>query len=183
MNIYRPYPSDLYDSFYLIDTNKKDDIIDRFLNRGKYQNVEERGEWPDINVEIESLGTKRGDFFGISACSIICNMNAWKVLKPLIDNSVKLLPIIYKDDTYFLLKATNIVDCLDYTRASILRSPKTGRVLGVNKYAFKESCIKDENFFVIPEIKFDILVSQKFKDCVEQNRLEGLLFQQLEVET
>ena len=180
MNIYHPYPnSDSYDRFYPLNLVKGSDTIARFLNTGKYQKIEEKNDWKPLPVEVQSLDTKRGDFLGLVAHHFTCNDRAWKILEPLIKHSVKLFPIKYRDKTYYLLKAINIIDCLDYVNADVLRSQETGRVLGVNKYAFKETLIQNEHLFALPEMKFDIIVSQEFKDSVEKSGLEGLLFQQL----
>jgi hypothetical protein len=179
MKIYHPYPdTDNYDRFYPSNLIDGVDVLSRFLNTGKYQNIEEKSEWEPLPVEVQSLDTKRGAFLGIVAHHLVCNSHAWKILEPLIGSNVKLFPIEYTKYSYYLLKVINIIDCLDYTKADVLRS-ETGRVLGVNKYAFQENLIKTEHFFALPEIKFDILVSQEFKDCVEQNGLEGLLFEQV----
>lgn len=179
MNIYHPYPnSDQYNRFYPLNLVEGADKLSRFLNTGKYQNIEEKSNWHPLPVEIQSLNTKRGDFLGIVAHHITCNSRALEILKSLIGNSVKPFPFEYNGDAYFLLKVINIIDCLDYTRADVLRSQE-GRVLGINKYAFKEESIENKHFFALTEIKFDILVSQTFKDYVEQNELEGLLFEQV----
>jgi hypothetical protein len=180
MNIYHPYPnSDSYDRFYPLNLAKDLDTIARFLNTGKYQEIEEKNDWEPLPVEVQSLDTKRGDFLGIVAHHFTCNDRAWKILEPLIKQNVKLFPIGYKQQNYFLIKVINIIDCLDYTRADVLRCPETERVLGINKYAFKEDLIQNEHLFALPEMRFDILASQEFKDSVEKNGLEGLLFRQL----
>jgi hypothetical protein len=179
MKIYHPYPdTDNYDRFYPSNLVEGSNILSRFLNTGKYQNIEEESDWKPLSVEVQSLNTKRGVFSGIDAQHITCNSRAWEVLEPLISSSVKLFPIDYKGDIYYLLKVINIIDCLDYDKADVFRF-ETGKVLGINKYAFQESLIQNQHFFALPEIKFNILVSQEFKDCIEQNGLEGLLFEQV----
>jgi hypothetical protein len=180
MNIYVPYSnSDEYDCFYPLDQQGSHDILQRFLNLGKYQNIEELSEWKPLPVGIESLGTKRGDFLTVIAYSFACNKGAWKVLEPLIGDSVELLPLECSEGEFNLLKVINIIDCLDYSKADVFRFQETGRVLHVRKYAFKEDLIRDRHFFAIPEKKYGILVSQSFKDLVEQNQLKGLTFKQV----
>jgi hypothetical protein len=154
-------------------------ILQRFLNMGKYQDIEENSAWNPLEVRIESFGTKRGDFFSIIARKFACNQETWEILTPLIKNDVQLLPLKSDDGDFSILKVINIVDCLDHSKADIFRSPETGKVLRVRKYAFKEELIQKQHFFAIPESKFGILVSQSFKDLVEKNNLKGLNFEQI----
>ena len=68
MNIYSPRPNcDDYDSFYRLDQEQSFDILNRFLNFGKYQEIEEKSAWIPLEVKIESYDTKRGDFFSVIA--------------------------------------------------------------------------------------------------------------------
>ncbi|MBN3881457.1 MAG: hypothetical protein HWQ44_00315 [Nostoc sp. JL34] len=180
MNIYIPIPdSDNYDGFYYLDQEKSHDILSRFLNFSVYQDIEEKSEWIPLPVGIESFDTKRGDFLGVVAWTFACNNRAWKILEPLIGDSVKLLPLQCDEGEFNILKVINIIDCLDRSKADLFIFEETGRVLGIEKYAFKEELIQDQHFFAIPECKFVILVSQKFKDLVEQHQLEGLNFKQV----
>jgi hypothetical protein len=177
MNVYIPYPNcDDYDCFYPLDQSSSHDILNRFLNFGKYQNIEEQSEWIPLPVGIESLGTKRGDFLAVIAYSFACNKKTYSILESLIGNSVELLPLLCADGEFSILKVTNIIDCLDHTNIDALISKESGRILHIRKYAFKEDMIKNQHFFSIPEKKFGILVSQEFKDLVEKNKLEGLSF-------
>ncbi|BCL36436.1 imm11 family protein [Nostoc sp. MS1] len=180
MNIYIPIPdSDNYDGFYYLDQENSHDILSRFLNFAMYQDIEEKSEWIPLPVGIESFGTKRGDFLGVVAWTFACNNRAWKILEPLIGNSVKLLPLQCDEGEFNILKVINIIDCLDYSRADLFIFEETGRVLRIEKYAFKEELIQDQHFFAVPECKFGILVSQKFKDVVDQHQLKGLKFKQV----
>lgn len=180
MNIYTPFPDcDNYDSLYRLDQEKSFDILQRFLNMGKYQDVEESSIWTPLEVRIESLNTKRGDFFSIIARKFASTQKAWNILAPLIENNVQLLPLKSDDGDFNILKVINTIDCLDHTKADIFRSPETNRVLRIRKYVFKTELIQNQHFFSIPESKFGILVSQSFKDLVEQNNLKGLKFEQV----
>lgn len=180
MNIYIPVPDcDNYDSFCRFEQEQSHDILQRFLNTGKYQEIEERSTWIPMNVGFESCGTKRGDFFSVFARAFACNSKAWNILEPLISDSVKTLPLECDSKEFNLLKVTNIIDCLDYSKADVFRFQKTGRVLGIRKHAFKEELIMNQHFFAIPEIRFESLVSETFKNVVEQNKLEGLIFEQV----
>ena len=80
---------------------------------------------------------------------------------------------------FVMLKITNVVDCLDYTRAEVKRFPSSGRVMQVISYAFKKDRLDNKIIFRIPEQTSRVYASQQFKDCVEKNQLEGLIFSEV----
>ncbi|MEH1824162.1 MAG: DUF1629 domain-containing protein [Nostoc sp.] len=180
MNIYIPIPdSDNYDGFYPLNQEYAHGILSRFLNFAMYQDIEEKSEWIPLPVGIKPFSTKRGDFLGVVAWTFACNNKAWKILEPLIGDSVKLLPLQCDEGEFNILKVINIIDCLDRSKADLFIFEETGRVLRIEKHAFKEELIQDQHFFAVPECKFGILVSQKFKDLVEESQLKGLKFKQV----
>jgi hypothetical protein len=183
MNIYLPYPeSDDYDRFTFEDNDEARKILSLFFDYQKDPNVLLNRVWKPFSVEMYSPHRKkctRGDFLAISARSIVCNLQVWEIIEPLIGKHVQLLDIMYNDDVYYILKVTTIIDCLDYSRAEVLRSSKTGRVLYVKKYAFKEELIHSSVLFVIPEMESSNIVTQAFKDFIEEHNLKGLGFQKI----
>ena len=180
MNIYLPYPNvDSYDSIHPVNMREGHDYLDRFLNHGKYQNINEESEYIPVQSCIHSFETKRGNFLGAGGNTLACDIHTWNILQPIVEDRVKLFPLNCGDKEYIILKVTNIIDCLDYSKADVFRFQETGRVLHINKYAFKKELIRGEHLFAIPEKKFGILVSQEFKNYVEKHDLKGLLFQQV----
>jgi hypothetical protein len=185
MNIYLPYPEvDDYDCFDHGGTEEARKMLNVFFTYHEDPNIELNRVWKPFSVKIETPYTKnngctRGNFLGISARNIVCSPQVWEILKPLIGQHVQLLEITYNNDVFYILKVTTIIDCLDYSKAEVLRSSQTGRVLYVTKYAFKEELIQDNVLFVIPEMKSCKIATQAFKDYIEEHNLQGLGFQKI----
>jgi hypothetical protein len=186
MNIYLPYPEiDDYDYFGFENREKVKEMLKDFFAYREDPSISMNRVWKPFSVKLNppdsSRGNifRRGDFLGISARNIVCSPQTWEILKPLIGQHVQLLEITYNNDVFYILKVTTIIDCLDYSKAEVLRSSQTGRVLYVTKYAFKEELIQDNVLFVIPEMKSCKIATQAFKDYIEKHDLQGLGFQQI----
>jgi hypothetical protein len=176
MNIYQVYHDcDVYDSLYFINEDD-DDFLDRFFGFTIYQNQPNRPTWKPLVVEFERE-EKRTEFPNLSG-RFACSDKAWQIIAPLINNHVELLPLQCELGNYYIVK-TERIDCLDYSRAVVERFDDSERVMEVVSYAFKEDCLKDKHLFTIPEEFATNFVSQTFKDCIEANGLEGLIFRQI----
>ncbi|HLO46818.1 MAG TPA: DUF1629 domain-containing protein [Kamptonema sp.] len=175
MKVYYPKADvDNYDSFI---ANEDDGILLlHFL--GDLHWYELPGSWQPIPVEIYSAG-KPGDFPAIVGFHQTLSERAVRILQPIMGESVELLPVVCTTgERYFVIKIVDVVDCLDYSRAVVRRNSHSGRVTVIDSFAFKDGCIGDRNIFRLPELN-RALVSQAFKDCVENNGLEGLRFKQV----
>jgi hypothetical protein len=171
MKIYEIVPeSNKYDSLYCIDENGYR-VIRHFLGYRPYDKAPD--SWQPIRVAIDKMD-KQGEFPALST-AIVFSSKALQILKPLTENSVEFLPLECDSGEFVMLKPTSI-DCLDYDRAEVRRFPSSGRVMDVLSYAFKTNNLGNKTIFKIPEQKARVYVSQEFKDCVESNKLEGLIF-------
>ncbi|MEG3928598.1 hypothetical protein QUA81_20875 [Microcoleus sp. F6_B4] len=177
MNIYNPKPeANIYDS--LLAVNEEDEILLlHFLGDLHWYEVPE--VWQPIPVEVYSKG-KPGDFPSIVALHLTLSERAARILQPIMGESVELLPVVCTTtgERYFAIKVLDVVDCLDHSRSVVGRNSHSGRVTVIDSFAFKDGCIGDRNIFRLPELN-RALVSQTFKDCVENNGLEGLIFKQV----
>ena len=173
MRIYRARP-DVKNYAHLVQTSEEDPLILlHFIGYRKLDNIQD--SWKPITVELDSVG-KLGDFPALVAYHLTFSERAWNLLYPLMAESVEPLPLRCNSGNYTTIRVVDVVDCLDHSRAVVRRFPSSDRVCGIDYYAFKEGCSGDRNIFTIPEIKLDMFVSQKLKDCVESNELEGLIF-------
>lgn len=171
MNIFYPIPdSDEYDRLYC--PNKEDRGILGELRFSSQPNH----SWESLPVEIDPAG-KSGDFPSISGHQLVFSQRAWQVLKPIVEKSAEALPLICASGNYFVINVFDIVDCLDLSNAQVSRF-SDGRLMRIKSYAFKEGCIGDRNIFKLPQPS-DVLVTQTFKDVVEKNDLEGLIFRKV----
>lgn len=174
MKIYEIVPDpDMYDSLYYVNDNDYR-IANHFLGYRHYDKAPET--WRAIPVAIEKMD-KQGEFPSLSTAIVFSN-KALQILKPLIEKSVEFLPLQCYSGEFVILKPPSI-NCLDYECARVRRFPSSGRVMDVLSYAFKIESLNNKNIFKIPEQKARVYVSQKFKDCVEGNKLEGLIFREI----
>ncbi len=169
---------DVYDALYCNDDSEYRLIL-RFFGYYPYHQDKSPKVWKPITVKIDPRH-KKGDF--PSLCPfLVFSSRARKVLQPLIGNYVEFLPLKLEGDLeqYAIIKIKQRTDCLDYSRAEVKRFSHSGRVMRVLKFAFKKGSLNNKNFFNIPEETAGIFVSDKFKNCVEDNNLEGLIFREV----
>ncbi|MDC0831969.1 hypothetical protein CKA32_001752 [Geitlerinema sp. FC II] len=178
-NIYRPIPDvNIYDRIDLVEDLCDEDLLGILHLLGyPASSKNPQQEWNPVRVKIKP-GQKSGHFPGFIGFHLIFNEKSVKILYPLIEGYVKLFPLVYDSgDRYFAIGVLEVVDCLNYSLAQIQRS-SAGRVIRVKKYAFYEERIGDRPIFRLPEENV-ALVSDRFKECVEQHQLEGLIFQKV----
>ena len=175
MKIYEIVPdSNKYDSLYCINDDGYR-IIRHFLGYRPYDKAPE--SWQAIPVAIDKMD-KKGNFPALST-AIVFSEKALQILTPLTEETVEILPLKCNSGQFVILKVTDVIDCLDYSRAKVRRFPSSGRVMDILSYAFKTERLDNKNIFKIPEQKARVYVSQTFKECVENNKLEGLIFREV----
>ena len=99
---------------------------------------------------------------------------ALEVLHPLIKDDVDVLDLITDVGKFYALNVFTC-DCLDHSR-SVFERFRSGRIMRVEKYAFKPRCLGGKHIFRLPEIWAYVFVDEAFKQMVEQHDLKGLLF-------
>lgn len=106
----------------------------------------------------------------------VFNQKAKDILEEHIGSSVEFLPLDYKEENIFLLNVTQLIP-LDIENAEVVYFPDNVRILDIEKYDFKEKDIDNAMIFTAKEKPLlDILVTEKFKQIVEENNLTGLKF-------
>lgn len=123
----------------------------------------------------------RGDFPVLFGTEVIFRERALQALRPLIKDSIQVIPLQCKEDKLYLIHVTNFVDCLDRTRSKIkwLTGFENKIIFQVHHYEFFEKNIVQENIFRIPELFTTTFVSDTFKTTVEGQGLQGLLWEPL----
>lgn len=98
-------------------------------------------------------------------------------LKPLIGDSIEILPINVAEKDYKIINVIKVLDCIDYDNAEVKRLP-SGGVLRFLKYAFQKDVVENEHIFRIKEKPGSrLFVSDDFKKVVEENNLTGFKFE------
>lgn len=102
---------------------------------------------------------------------------ALKILHPLIKNNVEVLNVLTDIGTFYALNVFTC-NCLDQTKSVFVRFDDGG-IMRVERYAFRPGSLEGKHIFRIPEVWSNTFVDEAFKQTVEENRLEGLVFYQV----
>lgn len=121
---------------------------------------------------------KRGDFPCIGGAVPVFTERAVKTLRPLIGDSVEILPLVCDEDDLYIINVIDVVDCLDRERSK-LKFFSSGAVMRVEHYVFVEEALRGKHIFKIPERPVAVFVSDAFKFVVEGEGLEGLRWKPL----
>lgn len=125
--------------------------------------------------EVEERAKPIPDFtLGVVVDAI--SANARRILEQLIGDDVEFLPLSTEVGPYYDLNIKR-VDCLDEKHSIVSRYESSGRIMDVQRYAFRWEQIQAHHIFCLPELgNMRIFVSGAFKAAVEQNRLIGFVF-------
>lgn len=125
--------------------------------------------WSDPDVEFH------GDFPPVGI-ECVMSHRAYKVLAPLIAESVEQLAIDVPGGGLTLLHVLDVVDCLDENGSQLFRLPDE-KILFVHQYRFDESLTRGHHIFRIPQTRgIEILVSEEFRETVRAAGLKGYCF-------
>ena len=109
-----------------------------------------------------------------------------EVLRDMISPHVELLPLSSRQGEFTAFKVLTIVDALDRERSDIEWAPQLKRQLGnprvvrrVKKFVFREERLVDQVLFRLPELPWDLFVTDVFMRAVEQHQLAGFEFTQV----
>jgi len=78
------------------------------------------GHWEPLEASVAKGEPKH---FAYMSTLLVCNDEAWQMLKVELKDEVEALPINVDGFLYYILNVINIVDCLDMDRSKFLRLP------------------------------------------------------------
>ena len=108
--------------------------------------------------------------------TIAFNHKSKAILNPLINNYVEYFELFSEFGTFFEICVKQL-DCLDEKHSEIKYFQSSGRIMKIEKFAFKWDLIKDVPIFCLPETGAKpIIVSQTFREYVLKNEIKGLIF-------
>ena len=137
--------------------------------------------WKPVHVELWENGDEAkkpiGDFPCLSGLApLAISARALEVLYPLIKDTVEVLDLITKPPLgKFYALNIFFADCLDHSKSVFVRFDD-GRIMRVEKYAFRPHCLEGKHLFRLPEKWPSVFADDVFKQAVEENGLEGLGF-------
>lgn len=161
---------DLYDNLIPKETFSTEEI-QSFDGRSKLSNwkpIEVTRMEPEKNIQ---LGDAPGFFLPVFS------KKAVEILKPLIQNYVEFLPLIF-EEKYYVINVVNVLDAIDYDLSEYKTFRDGKRIMAFKKYCFKVEAIGENHIFkIIDEKRRGAFVTDKFKSIVEKNNLNGFKFE------
>jgi hypothetical protein len=119
------------------------------------------------------------DITSLNGLALVFSKRALDTLAPLVGSSIEALPLELDCPLgeFYVINVLELVDCLDESRAEIERFPKGGKIMAVDKYAFKPGCTDGKHIFKLAGFEMgDVLVSEEFKRLVQGRKLVGTRF-------
>lgn len=126
---------------------------------------------PDATAEL-------GDFAFLGTIPVL-SARAVGALSSMLEKRAELLKLRYPRGEYYALNVLRTVDALDEGSSELERF-HSGRVMAVNRFAFKAERLQDEVIFRIPQLqRGHVFVTKRFVDSVRQHELMGFSFKQV----
>lgn len=174
--IYRLMPdNDRFHNFALRD-EAKSEVYRRFDGRPL------RDSW--VPLEITAADTDDelamlGDHALLGTIPVL-SRRAVDALRDLLEPAGEFLPLVYERAEYMAFNVTRIIDALDEGKSTINRF-SDGRVMSVEKYAFRPATIDANAVFKIPQLRRAfIFATDPLPAAVKESHLTGFVFSSLE---
>lgn len=127
-------------------------------------------------VFMKKIQKKNPDFVHIADSGIAITENALKVLRPLLEKSVEILPLKSVGTKLYFVNVLEVLDCLNEEKTEYRLSLVTKTKVGINKYALKPEKIIDKHIFKIKGDRFGVFISDQFRRICQNNQLQALDF-------
>lgn len=131
--------------FALVD--HKAGFFDQFDGRSH------RSSWTPIAVQpadVPEDDAKLADFTMLGTVPLV-SRTASKALADLLRGACEFLPVRYPRKEYYLFNVTDVLDALDEAASALTRFP-TGRVMRIDRYAFRADAVAGASVFRIPQL-------------------------------
>ena len=135
--------------------------------------------WNPLNLEyIENK--KKGDCPGLTSRLPILSKAALDILKPLILDSVEILPVSLNGGEFYGINVIQVLDCIDYEKSQVKKFPNSERIMRFIKYSFKKDCVNNAHIFKIKdELGNSPFISDDFRNIIINSNLKGFLFEEV----
>jgi hypothetical protein len=170
--------SDRFQNLVPMDDNERAKLEDRF--DGTWIG----NSWVPVRVRVlrgpNNEGLPAGDFPSLGGVVPVFSLRAIDGLRDLLEPCGELLPLEIIAGDYVAFNTTAVLDALDSERSSIVRFRSSGRVMDIERYAFKPEALGTASIFKLPETRWSrTYVDQAFVDRVEGLRLTGFDFRRV----
>lgn len=134
-----------------------------------------------VPVKVRRLAPRKllelGDAPGFYSHIPVFSERAVEQLQSLIGDTVELLPIGFKKETFYAVNVLSVLDCMDYEK-SIYKTFSDGRIMRFIKYEFIREKVEGQHIFKLVDLSLSYAyVSDEFKSIVESNGLQGFRFE------
>ena len=164
-------------------------------NANNYENLERVGEfslellqsfdgrskvedWTPLAFKAMYGNRPWGDASSYHTHMPIVTRRVIEATRDLLGNNVEILPVLCEKQELFLLNVTQVLDCIDYTRAIYKRFPSSGRIMRFKKFSFiKDKVIGMHVFKIKEQPLYGVFVSDEFRQRILDNGLEGFAFE------
>lgn len=173
--IYVPLGSDGYE---LCQPVRQDDFetLNSLIN-----GIPRASKWAPIPMRILSTEDQRNlirsDAPWLGSHALIFKSGAAESLEAILCANGELLPLVCEVEPGLkIYNPTRLIDALDEDRSAVVRF-QSGKIMMVQRYAFRPDVIGDIDIFKIPNLRVSpTFVTQRFVDCWKSSGLKGLDF-------
>lgn len=137
--------------------------------------------WTEVELYPSSHQTEKGksigDVYPVEVSAVVVNERCFNIIKPYIQGAVQVLNAKRETQQLFALNVTEIRDCLDREKSKLKLFSSSGRIMRIEKYAFRREMLRNAFIFKIPEeVHTHPYVTDDFKNLIEQNGIKGFKF-------
>jgi hypothetical protein len=177
LGIYTPIGASGFELCHPVHTKDFDRII------REIDGVSRKSNWTTIEMKIvredEGGQLKESDAPWLGSHALVFRSHAVEKLNTELLAFGELLPLECGEGGLWIYNPGPVLDALDVSRASVVRF-RDGRIMMVERYAFKEDVIRGVHIFKIAGMKVSpTFVSQQFLDLWVSCGLRGLEFQKV----
>ena len=138
-------------------------------------------EWTDVilypSMHRTEIGKEVGDVLPVEVSAVVVNERCFNIIKLYIQGAVQVLNAKRETQQIFALNVTEIRDCLDREKSKLKLFSSSGRIMRIEKYAFRREMLSNAFIFKIPEeVHTHPYVTDDFKNLIEQNGIKGFKF-------
>jgi hypothetical protein len=175
VRVYTQYPIGEYED--VSPVNEDDlDLFDEFDGTPRAEN------WTPVEMEIITVDSETGAtlqradvpwFMG----NLVLRDKAIEAASPILAPLGELLPLECATAKLVCFNATQVLDALDEDRSEIVRFPSSGRIMAIERYAFRADAIPERAAFRIPQQQTgDVYFTEPVVEDLRSLGLTGLDF-------
>ena len=136
--------------------------------------------WTSLPVKFLYKSRKKGDCPSLQIVPFF-SFKAVKVLSEIMGENVEYLPVTGEASKFTIVNVIKVIDALDMEKSE-LKIFDDGRIWGYKKLVIKADSVARDNIFKVTQFpRALVIVSDKFKDAVEEAGLKGFAFEKVEV--